>query len=256
MSAVRKIDGVPVHEERIFTFKCRVKGCGKEIDVTAKTSTAARGFAMKYGWDFRKEPSLQGPLEYWTCAGHTEEWRDLIKKHRVKRLLRYTSEAPVESEDEKQVKIAKARHADSQTCFERAFGRILSAEEITACGRLLHAMQIVECAGNATASYDGSPVDSFDRGSKTIQGYVLDARQYVRRCEKAVVGEVQMKEHDAWKVLTNAIQSDWTVLKTGEEICRMRRIPKKNEKDCRALASSIVSKAAAAIVRVRYERSG
>jgi len=252
MSSAVKIEQEPEQthrEEREFTFHCRRVGCACQVSVFSKGMAGARARVMEMGWRFRKMRTVDGGgVEVWSCPPCAAAIDEAIKKHRTKGLLRYTTEAPKETEDERQMKAAETRHTGSQTSFERGYGRILNSAEMTACARLRDAMTIVEIAGNACMSYEPVSVDSFNYGSKTISDRVMNAQGFVRQCHKTVVGDVQRYHHDAWKVLISAIVGDWTVQQTGDEVCKMRK-DRKNEKERRELAAVIVQKSAAAIAK-------
>lgn len=213
------------------------------------TLPAARASARDKGWDFTKYPAIGGrKIELWRCPAHAAEVREKIKNHRRNRLLVYSDE-PVAVDttlDE-----AEERVTSRQNSFERAFGRILTGSEIGACNRLRAAIQTVEIAGNASMSYDGVGVDSFSFGSKTLAESVIEAQNYIRRCQTAVIGTVQMIHHDAWRVLIGAIANDLNVRQTGDMICKMRK--DKRGRDARiALAGDVVQKSAHAIENIRY----
>ena len=169
-----------------------------------------------------------------------------------RRLVRYTDdETSQERDDRERLEDAEKRLRESQSPFQIGFGRILNSAEMTACERLRDAMATVETSGNASMSYDGAAVDSFSYGSKTISDRVVEASHYKRRCEMAVVADVQMRFHDAWKVFTRAIEAELNAQQTGDMICQLRK-DKMGKHKRRDLAVEIIQASAFAIRDITY----
>jgi len=137
------------------------------------------------------------------------------------------------------------------SAFERGFGPVLSGNQMGACMRLRKAHDIVEIAGNAKMGYEGQGIDNLSYGSKTIAERVLFARGYLRQCEREVVSRVQMKHHDGWRVLQDAIIYDLPPQAVGD---RYRNWMGRDKR--RACAVDVVLDASTAILNVRLELGG
>lgn len=169
-----------------------------------------------------------------------------------RQLLKFSDDETAQQKDDREhLEAAEKRLRDSQSPFQIGFGRILNSAEMTACERLRDAIATIDKSGNASMSYDGAAVDSFSYGSKTISDRVVEASHYKRRCEMAVVADVQMFHHDAWKVFTRAIEAELNAQQAGDMICQMRK-DKMGKHKRRDLAVEIIQASASAIRDITY----
>lgn len=231
-------------------FECSAVGCHECFEVVGETKAAARSAALKTGWDFNTFKTISGSRqEAWSCPTHASEIKRKIKAHKAKRLVRYSDDISSKDRDDFEIlQGALKRHNDSLTRFERYFGVILPSAQMTACGRLLHALEKIESSGNAAMGYDGSAVDSLTFGAKTIQESVLDAITFHRRCHLAVAA-AQDEIH--WRVLIHSISRDFTPQEAGDFFYRLKK-ESAGEKKRRSVGVDVVQNAASAIIDIRY----
>ena len=218
-----KVDTIPAHAVRCTGDQC-------SAFVIGKSKTNSRRLAYDSGWKMRKEGQPGQKQELWRCSS----CEDKAYKAEEQRLAE--SVAAVRS---------------SQSRFERWFGEAIDGDQMGAAIRLRHAMQTVEIGGNARMAYEAGGVNSLTFGSKTISEKVLEASTYIRLCQRAVIGEVQMYHHDAWACLKAAVSQDMTPQETGAWI-NVTRKDRKNRDAARLLAITIIDKATRAILTTRY----
>jgi len=247
MPAVAKIEtGYP------FRFPCVAVACDETFDCCAESKTGARSLARMQGWDFAKHTTLRGKVEVWYCPAHNRARLAAIKSSDTKKLYVYSDERKKDSEDEDNLKQAEKRQHGARNSFQRGFGRILTGAEMTACMKLLAAMETAIISGNATMAYDGAGVDSISYGEKSVSERVIEALTFVRRCKLAVIAGVQMEIHDAWRALVTALIADRSVEDAGHMITRQRRDRQLKRPEAIALGSETIQRAASAITEIRY----
>ena len=244
------MNALRIQKEVQTRFRFRCQKCDSEIEVEAEKKAGARAIARRRGWDFQKQRHLEGASELWYCPVHWAAIQEAIRRHRARKLKVYTDEPTKTQNDDSNLIDAEKRAHGAMRSFEVGFGRVLTGDQMTACLRLRTALEIVAGAGNACMSYDGVGIDNLSYGAKSIQERVVEARTFERRCQKAVISDVQPFHVDAWKVFIAAIERDLTAEKTGELVGRMRK--DKNHKRQRAHAIDIVSRSADAIKKIRY----
>lgn len=220
----RSVDEVPAHAVR-----CTGKDCAAYI--LGKSKASSRRLARDSGWKMRKEGKQGEKLELWRC-GSCED-----KAYKA---------------EEQRLAEAVAAVRSSQSRFERWFGEVLDANQIGAATRLRHAMQTVEIGGNARMAYEpGAGINSLTFESKTISDAVVEASNFIRRCQREVISQVQMRHHDAWACLKAAVSQDMTPQETGTWISVTRK-DRKNRDAARLLAIDIIDQATKAILHTRY----
>ena len=236
MSAALKIEPC-----QAFRFPCATVGCCEAFECEAPTKAAARAKARQKGWDFTKMKTLRGTVEVWKCPKHQAEYLQRRKEGQAKRLVVHSDERDErEAADDQLLQEAEQRVKGQQGGFSRGFGRVLNGAEMTACEKLQYAFEVIETAGNASMSYDGVGIDNLSYGGKSVADRVLNARSYERRCQLAVVAQVQMKHHDAWRVFEGALKKNLNVIETGDMICRLRK-DRKGKHARRGLAADLMA---------------
>lgn len=249
MNAIRKSELVAA-----FRFPCIAHGCEEAFECDAAAKAGARAMARQAGWDFVKIKALEGRKdEAWFCPEHNQNRLDTIEAHKKNRLFVYSGEASAKkARDEDNIKQAETRAQSAQNRFQRGFARILTGAEMTACMKLLDAMERAEISGNASMAYDGVGIDSLSFGEKNVAEATLNALTFVRRCKMAVISGVQMEIPDAWRTLVVSLIADLNAEDTGRMICRLRKDRMLKKTQATALGAASVQRAAAAIVDIRY----
>lgn len=142
----------------------------------------------------------------------------------------------------------RREYIQRQPKFFQEFGKVLSAEQITALETLLMAFEIQECAGNASSSNDGVPIpDTF--GPKTYSDRVLNAQELIRSCRYSVHRELGWRYVNAWSLLQTCLVNNLTPQTAGDYYDRSIR-GQKGRDARRAEAINIVSLAADVCVDV------
>lgn len=246
-----RLNGQPYEYPRII-IKCDT--CSSQLDFGNVSRPSARRDARALGWDFVKDAKDGNIVEVWYCAGHARDAREKALRDRRESLLAYSDDdsALIARKVEKQLRELETKKRDGRAGFERHFSATLTGNEMGACLRLRRAVEIFEIAGNATASYDGISVDSFNFGSKSIQDKVTDASFFKRSCETTIIAA-----HDRthWRVLLHAVYRDFSTREAGDFWARLEK--SKAGRDKRAsMAREIVQNAASAIVNIKYPKIG
>lgn len=245
MNHAQKIE---LEELPSVVFRCRV--CGDGLDCGQVRRPRARADARAIGWDFIKVAEDGNKVEVWFCPRHVHVAREKLLMERREGIVAWSDDETVSiaSQIEKQIAKRQGERMAMHSRFERYFGPALTGNEMAACMRLRNALDIVETAGNATASYDGIGVDSFSFGSKTLQDKVIIASHYRRQCETSVVG---IYSKTVWRVLLHSIWRDFSPQDAGDFWARLEKESMGRDKRM-AKGVEAVSDGAKAIIAIRY----
>ena len=170
-----------------------------------------------------------------------------------KRLLKHSDEDDGKKRDE-DAELSKRQQAQraAQSKFSRYFGERLSGEQITAAERLLHAIQVCETAGNATASYDGISISSVSfRPKDGLPDRVIYAREFIRHSKRAIA-DSSLSPFDRFEILERALVEDMAPQAAGDFVARLYRL-RRNEKERRQLAFDLIDQATKPIIAVMKE---